>query len=814
MDEGTPHPRAVNAVRVATVDNFQGEESKIVIICLVRSNNKMHEIGFLSDRERINVMLSRARDGMYVVGNLDFITACRNRKGRELWTKIRGVFADTRGAQLLPYFPAQCANHGVVQKITSGAEFQELCPDGGCKEPCMQTLPCSHRCPHKCHDHATDAPSITCKEKVPDVCPFGHPVQRICSSTTAPRCTRKESWLCTNGTHVRKGLCHERTKGQPAGCKECTKADKEHEELQATLAKQKEERLQHEAHLQRLKLQQAHVATTQALAGTNALLQREIELTTAALKESSASARPRPASNSAVVLPSTSVARNSTRNAGEGTNTATQAPVPTVMASPVAPVRRTAAAPDARGEPATDEILKSILQASDTDPTRAIAKLNAQMAQTATQQTGRDGWLGTWQALKYILGTEAGDTMPHADAVETVVTLSDAVRAVAHVLYTCTDFPHCASTQMAQVEAFQQRHPGVLPTRWDDLRSRIVQPAPGVDDDVEVLPPSKAAAAWSQVQASDRNAPPVMEEILKMTGLEEVKQTLISMYHRVKLDLKRGDDTGASTYNARFDGNPGTGKTTIARHYGTFLQQLGVLAEQPTFIELTAATCMHGGIELLEEKLDEVKAAKGGVIFIDEAYQLKTDRQGEKILDFILPLASKLDTKYGPVVWVFAGYKKDMEKLFEHNPGLPSRFPHRFHFADFSDEELLAIFTSLLQNEQKRTTTPSPAKKSISPATRAGNSFGNPYNSYGNRGVNRSRYMYGMPPAGTQEQDAFGNTWTFDGRGMWNDQYNNTSGMGVDGLGTAQNPVVNVNGQWTFDAGTQTWSTDSNVGES
>ena len=83
-----------------------------------------------------------------------------------------------------------------------------------------------------------------------------------------------------------------------------------------------------------------------------------------------------------------------------------------------------------------------------------------------------------------------------------------------------------------------------------------------------------------------------------------------------------------------------------------------------------------------------MKEKGGGVLFVDEGYQLASDREGKKVLDFILPLAESLDTEYGCLVWVFAGYKKPLEKLFEHNEGLPSRFPHRFIFQDYTDEEL------------------------------------------------------------------------------------------------------------------------------
>eukprot|EP00951_Prasinocladus_malaysianus_P031601 scaffold303516_cov48-Prasinocladus_malaysianus.AAC.1 len=82
----TPGP----ALRAATVDNFQGEESDIIITSLVRSN-RYGDIGFLSSEQRVNVMLSRARNGMYIFGNMECLTNCRSAKGRDLWRRIEGL---------------------------------------------------------------------------------------------------------------------------------------------------------------------------------------------------------------------------------------------------------------------------------------------------------------------------------------------------------------------------------------------------------------------------------------------------------------------------------------------------------------------------------------------------------------------------------------------------------------------------------------------------------------------------------------------------------------------------------------------------
>jgi superfamily I DNA and/or RNA helicase len=96
------------SVRVATIDNFQGEESRIVIASLVRSNEEGN-IGFLSGRERVTVLLSRARDGLILLGNSDTLRNAKNKRGAALW----GGVLDSLGERgLFKSFPAVCQFHG------------------------------------------------------------------------------------------------------------------------------------------------------------------------------------------------------------------------------------------------------------------------------------------------------------------------------------------------------------------------------------------------------------------------------------------------------------------------------------------------------------------------------------------------------------------------------------------------------------------------------------------------------------------------------------------------------------------------------
>lgn len=122
----------------------------------------------------------------------------------------------------------------------------------------------------------------------------------------------------------------------------------------------------------------------------------------------------------------------------------------------------------------------------------------------------------------------------------------------------------------------------------------------------------------------------------------------------------------------------------MARHYAKFLTTIKVLSGDG-FIETTGSHLGHGGVIQVKDHLKKLENSGGGVYFIDEAYQL-TDAGGKAVLDYLL---TEIENLTGVVVFVFAGYRKQMEKFFEHNPGLPSRIPYTLSFEDYTDAELL-----------------------------------------------------------------------------------------------------------------------------
>lgn len=142
-----------------------------------------------------------------------------------------------------------------------------------------------------------------------------------------------------------------------------------------------------------------------------------------------------------------------------------------------------------------------------------------------------------------------------------------------------------------------------------------------------------------------------------------------------------------------------TGKTTVARLYAQFLASLGVLPGTE-FIETTGSRLANEGVAGAKKHIEKILNAGGGAFFLDEAYQLvgSSNPGNTAVLDFLL---AEIENTVGKIVFIFAGYSREMEKFFEHNPGLDSRLPHRLNFPDYSDKELLFMLHRLIKKKYK-----------------------------------------------------------------------------------------------------------------
>lgn len=174
-----------------------------------------------------------------------------------------------------------------------------------------------------------------------------------------------------------------------------------------------------------------------------------------------------------------------------------------------------------------------------------------------------------------------------------------------------------------------------------------------------------------------------------MVGLDKIKEQMLGLKDKLELRISQGVELKEDRLSASFLGNPGTGKTTVARLYAKFLASIGALPGG-SFKECTGSSLSFDGIPGCKKIIEEVLNGGGGAIFIDEAYQLTSGNHpgGKAVLDFLL---AEIENLRGKVVFIVAGYSKQMETFFQHNSGLPSRFPEEFKFQDYSDPELLQI---------------------------------------------------------------------------------------------------------------------------
>ncbi len=209
-----------------------------------------------------------------------------------------------------------------------------------------------------------------------------------------------------------------------------------------------------------------------------------------------------------------------------------------------------------------------------------------------------------------------------------------------------------------------------------------------------------------------RITPEIEREIAKLqaqldglVGLPNAKKELHNLINFIKIQSLRVDHGLTSfpiTYHLVFSGNPGTGKTTVARIIGQIYKHLGVLSSGH-FVETDRAGLVAGYVGQTALKVQEVvKKATGGVLFIDEAYSLINDKQdafGKEAIDSLLKAMEDLRDD---LVIIVAGYTELMEEFLQANPGFKSRFNHFVQFDNFSTDELYEIFAMLCKNNDYR----------------------------------------------------------------------------------------------------------------
>jgi flagellar biosynthesis GTPase FlhF len=539
-------------------DNYQGEESHIIIISLVRSN-AARDIGFMFSPERLNVLLSRARDACIIIGNAD--TFRGSRKGGELWKKFfnfitdRGHFYDG-----LPIFCERHPDRNAILKTPR--DFEELSPDGGCQQAwCVPsfssitrlpyphsgvTLNCgAHQCPFRCHN-LTDHSKVRCEKPLKHTCPNGH----------------KLGYKCADGP--------------PATCKPCDKeARKEAERLKREFEQQQERERQEHEHERAI-----------------AELERQIELERQAIRDEGLRHD----------------RENALRNKMEELENARRRRLAQERAAqPVAPASVSTSTPVAsHNSPTSQGLAATMVPDGSTMPVPAT------------------------QPLLSSVPPPTPSFQPQAPGAS----LTPSSPLVSQTPY--------ASTAASAAPR----------------RSTTMQPTDSVL--ATPLPDSPSHLKWERQKLLDSASNKHIDALMAMTGLETVKEKVLGIRDQIEISKRQGKSMADDRFNISLLGNPGSGKTTVARLYAQFLASIDLIPGD-AFVETTGSLLSNEGISGAKKHVDFVLKQGGGAIFIDEAYQLVSEKNygGGQVLDFLL---AEMENNVGKIIFILAGYNKEMEK--------------------------------------------------------------------------------------------------------------------------------------------------------
>jgi SpoVK/Ycf46/Vps4 family AAA+-type ATPase len=222
------------------------------------------------------------------------------------------------------------------------------------------------------------------------------------------------------------------------------------------------------------------------------------------------------------------------------------------------------------------------------------------------------------------------------------------------------------------------------------------------DDELDVPGPDDPESQWMLAKEQENLTSKSMDALMSLAGLKSVKHSAIKIVKEVLLKQQRPGSVDATVaMNLLFVGNPGCGKTTVAQLISRAMYELGYRSN-PDPIE-TSAQAILKMKDPVNDFVKMVQAAKGGTMFIDEAYRFSPNKgkgspnESNYILDYLLETVEDKSFRE-TTTFILAGYKDEIEDLLAYNPGFASRFSCEFNFTDFSENQIRAIFLKMIKD--------------------------------------------------------------------------------------------------------------------
>ena len=236
----------------------------------------------------------------------------------------------------------------------------------------------------------------------------------------------------------------------------------------------------------------------------------------------------------------------------------------------------------------------------------------------------------------------------------------------------------------------------------------LVDERKGISKDI---PAHSIEVQEERIQQKDESLDSLLKNLDGFIGLENVKQTVKNfiIYLEFLNERKRAglkSDTSQS-FHCVFQGNPGTGKTTIARQLGKIFKAMGLL-KNGHLIEVDRSGLVGQFVGETALKTNKVlDEALGGILFIDEAYTLAKNTSGHDFgQEAIETLLKRMEDRVNDFAVIVAGYPEEMKTFLDSTPGLKSRFNHIFHFEDYNPEDLIKIFHQMINREDYKINKP------------------------------------------------------------------------------------------------------------